>query len=380
MAPTRTTPSSRTSSRCNAPGVVRALVKSLDRKALAANCGYLRRVCAASRLMAVVKADAYGHGLVETVRALPEADGFAVACVAEGLALRRAGVPQKILVLQGCRDAREFARAHEAGLALVVHRERQLEWLEARGAVETWIKFDTGMHRLGFAPDSHARIVARVLAVKNLPHPPVLMSHLACADDQDDDYTRRQIDQFDAVCRCYREHGLQASLANSAAALRLPETRRDWVRAGLAIYGVTPPRCDGHGPHLKPAMRLCAPVVAVRRCQAGDRVGYGGDYTCRAPTRVAIVAAGYGDGYPRHAASGTPVWLAGARRPLLGRVSMDMIAVDVTGADVEAGAVAELWGDHLPVAEVAAHCATIPYELLCAAGSRATSAQNWTYA
>ena len=376
MAPTKTTPSFRTSSRCDAPGAARPLVKSLNRKALAGNCDYLRRVCAASRLMAVVKADAYGHGLVETARALARADGFAVACVAEGLALRRAGVAQKILVLQGCRDAREFALAREAGLALVAHRERQLEWLEAGGAVETWIKFDTGMHRLGFAPGSHAQIVPRVLDVKGLPRPPVLMSHLACADGEDDDYNRRQIREFAAIRRCYRAHGLQASLANSAAALRLPETRCDWVRAGLAIYGVAPPGCDDHGRRLKPAMCLRAPVVAVQRLQTGDRVGYGGDHRCRAPTRVAVVAAGYGDGYPRHAAAGTPVWLAGARRPLLGRVSMDMIAVDVTGADVEAGAVAELWGAHLPVAAVAAHCATIPYELLCAAGARDAAAKE----
>ncbi len=367
------TSSSRTSSRCDAPGAARPIVRSVHREALAANCDYLRRVCGSSRLMAVVKADAYGHGLFETARALVGADGFAVACVHEGLALRRAGVPQKILVMQGCRDAREFALAREAGLALVVHRERQLEWLEALGAVETWIKFDTGMHRLGFAPGAHARIVPRVLAVGGLPHPPVLMSHLACADGGDDDYNRRQIREFDAICRCYREHGLQASLANSAAALRLPETRKNWVRAGLAIYGVAPPRCDEHAAHLKPAMCMRAPVVAVRRLEAGDRVGYGGDYTCRAPTRAAVVAAGYGDGYPRHAASGAPVWLAGARRPLLGRVSMDMITVDVTGTDVDVGAVAELWGARLPVAEVAAHCATIPYELLCAAGARAAA-------
>ncbi len=347
--------------------MARPLVKSLDTAALAVNCDYLQGVCGKARLMAVVKADAYGHGLVETARALGAADGFAVACVGEAVALRLAGVSHKILVLQGCRDAHEYGLAREHGLALVVHRERQIAWSrDAGGGVELWLKFDTGMHRLGFPPASHSRIVPGVLDMKGLPSPPVLMSHLACADDADADADRGQIKAFDEICSHYRRHGLLASLANSAATLRLPETHKDWVRVGIALYGAPPLHCDErHRAGLKPAMRLTAPVIAVRDFDRGDRIGYGGDYVCRKPMRAAIVAAGYGDGYPRHAESGTPVWLAGARRPLAGRVSMDMLTVDISGADVEAGEVAELWGPNLPVTEVAAHCSTIAYELLC---------------
>ena len=352
--------------------MTRPLVKSLDAGALSGNCEYLREVCGGARLMAVVKADAYGHGLAAAARALGAADGFAVACVGEGVALRRAGVSHRILVLQGCRDAREYGVAREHELALVVHRERQIEWSrDAGGGVELWIKFDTGMHRLGFPASAHARIVPAVLDIGGLPSPPVLMSHLACADDADAGADRRQIEAFDEICSHYREHNLPASLANSAAALRLPETHRDWVRAGIALYGAAPVHCDErHRARLKPAMRLTAPVIAVREFNKGDRIGYGGDYVCRKPMRAAIVAAGYGDGYPRHAESGTPVWIAGARRALAGRVSMDMLTVDVGGADVEAGDAAELWGPNLPVTEVAAHCGTIAYELLCGVGAK----------
>jgi len=352
--------------------MTRPLVKSIDGGALAGNCEYMRRVCGGARLMAVVKADAYGHGLAAAARALGAADGFAVACVGEGVALRRAGLSHKILVLQGCRDAREYGVAREHQLALVVHRERQIEWSRgAGGGVELWLKFDTGMHRLGFPASDHARIVPAVLNIAGLPSPPVLMSHLACADAADAGADRRQIEVFDEIRSYYREHGLAASLANSAAALRLPQTHHDWVRAGIALYGAVPPHCDErHRDRLKPAMRLTAPVIAVRDFDKGERIGYGGDYVCRKPVRAAIVAAGYGDGYPRHAESGTPVWIAGARRPLAGRVSMDMLTVDVGGADVEAGDAAELWGPNLPVAEVAAHCGTIAYQLLCGVGAK----------
>ena len=356
--------------------MLRLATKSIDLKGLVKNYDYIKGVCKGARVMAVVKSQAYGHGLTTVAKALSGADGFAVAQVGEAVALRRAGIEQKILVLQGCHTQSEMDRACEYELSLVCHRRDQLEWLKhAKGrGVDVWVKFDTGMHRLGFSPDSHAEVMASVLALPGLREPPVLMSHLACADERDPKHAREQIKILKDLHLHYRNRGLPASLANSAAALRWPDAHCDWVRSGIAVYGCAPPAVDAaHDGALVPVMSLTAPVIAVKELKKGARVGYGGTYVCQQPTRVGVIAAGYGDGYPRHARNGTPVWLGGRRHRLIGRVSMDMITVDLEDAGVDSGDVAELWGKNLPVAEVAACCDSIPYELLCGAGACANA-------
>lgn len=355
--------------------MIRSLTKHLDINALRHNYDYLHQVCGSAKLIAVIKSEAYGHGLLRVAKALGHADGFAVACVSEGVALRRAGIVQKIIILQGGHSVQDIEIARAYNLTLVVHCQRQLDWLQQNNCegLELWIKFDTGMHRLGFALFEHKTVMSTVIALRGLSAAPVLMSHFGCADE-DDAHTLKQLKAFENLCANYKSEGLQASIANSAAALSMPETHKQWVRSGLAVYGVSTAHTPAtHRKNLKPVMHVTAPVIATRNCDTGDCVGYGGVYVCQKPTQIALIGAGYGDGYPWHAKSGTPVWLDGHRCKLTGRVSMDMIAVDVTGVDVKVGDHAELWGDNISISEVAKYSSTIPYELLCAMSSTATT-------
>ena len=330
------------------------------------NCALLRRRAPGSSLLAVLKADAYGHGAAACARALDGlADALAVATVGEARELRARGVAQPLLALHGANDGAELAAALAARIDLVVHDPEQIALLErARVAAPgpaLWLKVDTGMHRLGIAPEALPACRARLAALPWLPGPPTLMTHLACADEADDPATARQLARFAALPGPGRR-----SAANSAALLRYPESHLDWIRPGLALYGIAPG--PGAEPELRPAMRLAAPLLAVRDCPAGAAVGYGAAHVCAAPTRVGIVAAGYADGYPRAAGGRAAVGIAGARAAVLGRVSMDLTAVDLSGLDAAPGDEVELWGPAVPAAEVARACATIPYELLCRAG------------
>ena len=330
------------------------------------NCALLRRRAPGSSLLAVLKADAYGHGAAACARALDGlADALAVATVGEARALREQGAALPLLALHGASSGAELAAALAARTGLVVHDPAQIALLE-RARIKApgpalWLKVDTGMHRLGVAPAALPACRARLAALPWLPGPPVLMTHLSCADEADDPETARQLARFAAL-----PGPGPRSAANSAAALRYPESRLDWIRPGLALYGVAPG--PGAEPELRPAMRLAAPLLAVRDCPAGAGIGYGAAHVCAAPTRVGIVAAGYADGYPRAAGGGAAVAVAGARAAVLGRVSMDLTAVDLTGLDAAPGDEVELWGPDAPVADAARACGTIPYELLCRAG------------
>ncbi len=348
--------------------------KSIDTDALLHNYHYLKNCCPHARVLAVVKGDAYGHGLSTAARALSvvggdaSADGFAVAVVPEGLALRRMDAARMILVMQGALDRDELRAAAANGLTLVVHSFGQLAQLERHHA-ETpalWVKFNTGMNRLGFPAEAADEVVARVKRLFGLPRAPVLMSHFAYADEAD--MAEEDEAQWGLFERIRSSAGLAASIANSTGALCRPQSRLEWVRVGIALYGAPCRRvAPEHHARLRPVMRVTAPLIAVRQCRAGEGVGYGGAYVCPRDMKVGIIGIGYGDGYPCHARNGTPVWLGGMRRELVGRVSMDMIAVALgDNQTVAVGDVAELWGPNLPVAEVAGHCGTISYELLCA--------------
>ena len=359
--------------------MIRSLTKHLDIQVLKNNYDYLQKFVTSAKVIAVIKSEAYGHGLLRVAKALENADGFAVACVSEGIALRRAGIMQKIIVLQGGHGLQDIELARSYKLTLVVHCQRQLDGLQQSNCqgLECWIKFDTGMHRLGFHWTEHKTVISKLLNLRGLANPPVLMSHLCCADTDagtDEEYTRMQLQRFEELCAYHEKEGLQTSIANSAATLSLPETHKDWVRVGLSVYGVTAKNTSlEHKRKLKPVMRLTAPVVATRKFKRGDRLGYNGQYVCERETHAAIIGAGYGDGYPWHANSGTPVWLSGKRCYIAGRVSMDMMTIDATGADIAVGDNAELWGRNILVDEVADHASTIPYELLCSVSSTATT-------
>ncbi len=355
--------------------MIRSLNKHLDIHALKNNYDYLQKLCTPAKVITVIKSEAYGHGLLRVAKALENADGFAVACVSEGIALRRAGVIQKIIVLQGGHELQDIELARNYNLTLVIHCQRQIDGLQqsnCRG-LTFWVKFDTGMHRLGFDWAEHKTIIPALLNLRGLAAPPVLMSHFCCADG-DEVLTRMQLQKFEELCAYHEKEGMQASIANSAATLSLPESHKDWVRVGLSVYGVTAKNTLlKHRKKLKPVMRLTAPVIAIRNFNKGDRLGYNGEYICTKKTHAAIIGTGYGDGYPWHAASGTPVWLSDKRCYIAGHVSMDMITVDATGADISVGDNAELWGEHISVDEVAEHASTIPYELLCSVSSTATT-------
>ena len=345
---------------------------TIDTTALRRNLRRVRELAPGARVMAVVKANAYGHGLEAVVRALSDADGVAVARLDEGLALRAAGCSNRILLLEGAFDAAQLAAAAGANLDLMVSSHDQLRMLEQRSGgrqVHAWLKVDTGMNRLGFRPEEFADAHARLASIPGVDQELVLATHLASAEDRADAKTEFQIATFDSVTT--GSAGAR-SIANSAGVLAWPAARGDWVRPGLMLYGLSP-FAEGTGTDfgLRPVMSFETRVIAVRTVKHGETVGYGGTWRAARDSRVAVVAAGYGDGFPLSAPAGTPVIVGGRRAPLAGRVSMDMLTVDVTDlGPVSSGESVELWGGTLPVEEVARWAGTIPYELICAVSPR----------
>ncbi|WNV03452.1 alanine racemase [Candidatus Methylospira mobilis] len=345
----------------------------VDRTALQHNLKVVRAITPHSKIMAVVKANAYGHGLVRVAKAMAQADAFAVARADEGVTLRKAGVSQRIAVLQGFVSGEELRLLMHYQLEPVVHSLHQVECLEQirlSEPVTIWLKLDSGMHRLGFDRETFSPVLARLRHCSSVRKPFALMTHLANADVLDDPVTEQQTGFFRIAM-----DGVQAerSIANSAGVLGWKNTQAEWVRPGLALYGISPFGASDSitSMDLRPAMALRTRLIAVKLLETGAAVGYGGDWVCRRPTRLGVAAIGYGDGYPRHAPSGTPVLINGHRAPLAGRVSMDMISVDVTDCPrAEVGDPVTLWGDGLPVEEVARFAQTIPYELLCGVTQR----------
>jgi alanine racemase len=355
--------------------LIRALV---DTAALRHNLGTIRAYAPGAKVMAVVKANAYGHGLVSTALALADADSFAVARLEEGLVLRSAGVRSPIVLLEGVFSAEQLAEASHHGFELVVHDPLQLKLLEAHRQPERfviWIKMDTGMNRLGFRPEAFAGALARLRALAVPALELRVMTHLARADERADPMTLEQVERFERTLLAAGLTGSQrlaTSIGNSAGTLGAPRAHGDWVRPGLALYGVSPFADETAVKHgLRAVMTLETTVLTVREVKRGESVGYAAAWRAECDSSIAILAAGYGDGLPRHLNNGTPVLIGGARYPLVGRVSMDMIAVDVTGAaKIAAGNKAVIWGGALPVEEIAAHADTIPYELLCGVSQR----------
>ena len=319
---------------------------------------------------AVVKADAYGHGLLRTANALADvADGFALVELGAAVALRDAGFRQPILLLEGFFEPDDLMVCAEYGLTTTVHRIEQLQMIREAGLpvrLPIYLKLNTGMNRLGFTLDQ-LPAVKRELAASQAVGSVTRMMHFAEADGE------RGIDwQLDCFYAMGEDWSGPVSMANSAAILRYPQTAHDWVRPGIILYGGSPfADADAASFGLKPVMTLRSRILAVQEIAVGERVGYGGCFVAERTTRVGIVACGYADGYPRHAPSGTPILVAGQRTETLGRVSMDMMACDLTDlpqAGVDSPVV--LWGAGLPADEVAAAAGTISYELFCALATR----------
>lgn len=338
----------------------------IDLQALRHNYRLARELTGAKAL-AVIKADAYGHGAVRCALALEaEADGFAVACIEEALELRAADIKAPVLLLEGFFEASELALIAEHDLWCVVHSLWQLEAIEqtqVHKPLTVWLKLDSGMHRVGLHPKDYHEAYQRLLASGKVSRI-VLMSHFARADELDADATAQQIAVFEAA-----RQGLAAecSLRNSPGVLGWPQAPSDWVRPGLMLYGATPFEvAQAQAERLQPVMTLQSRVISVRELPAGEPVGYGAKFVSPRPTRVGVVAMGYADGYPRQAPNGTPVLVAGQRTQLIGRVSMDMLSIDLTDVpQATVGSPVELWGKQVLASEVAAHAGTIPYQIFC---------------
>ena len=345
---------------------IQAIIK-LD--ALRHNLSVAKSHAPHSKVMAVIKANGYGHGLLNVAQGLRAADGFAVLGIDEAITLRQAGFGQTLLLLEGLFAADELQSASQHNISFVVHCFQQIEMLEQASLahpVSVFLKMNTGMNRLGFVPGDFAHAQQRLADCPNVAGI-TLMTHFATADEAQGVAAPFALFQQTTAGLDYPK-----SLANSAAILRYPQTHADWVRPGIMLYGATPvagTTASNFG--LKPAMTLSSEIIAVQTLQPGESVGYGQRFTATRETRLGIVACGYADGYPRHAPNGTPIAVAGQATQTLGRLSMDMLYADITHIPQAAiGSAVELWGEQVPVDAVAESAGTVGYELLCAVAQR----------
>lgn len=348
---------------------MRPIQAIVSAKALQHNLNVVKQHAQNAKIMAVVKANAYGHGLVHVAHALIGADAFATLNLSEAIDLREAGVAQELLLLEGVFNEEELCIAASFDIGIVIHNNQQIIMLEhAKLAkpINVHLKMNTGMNRLGFVPSLFTEAYQRLESCENITNI-TLMTHFATADEAtgiQSAHTRFKEVTF----------GLTnpVSLANSATILRYPEAHADWVRPGIMLYGATPvatiPAADFG---LKPAMQFTSKIIAIQTLTKGDSVGYGATFVADRNMRIGIVACGYADGYPRHASTGTPIAVSGKTTKTLGRVSMDMLACDLTDIpEADIGSVVELWGNIVPVDAVAKASGTVGYELLCAVAPR----------
>lgn len=345
----------------------------VDLAAIRHNYQLAQQLAPRARALAVVKANAYGHGSVAVARTLePLAPAFAVACIEEALELRQAGLSKPIVLLEGAFAAEEVRIAAAQNFWLVASGAEQVNMIAAAGLTQpltVWLKADSGMHRLGLSGQALQDAYLRLKSLPLVRDEVVIATHFAAADELDSNYTRQQLDTF-----ATQTAGLNApvSLANSAAIMAWPEAHGDYTRPGIMLYGASPfLQPHPNAETLQPVMTLESAVISVRTIETGETVGYGRSWTAQRRSTIATVAIGYGDGYPRQTPNGTPVWINGQRAPLAGHVSMDMITVDVTDLEsVKVGDKVELWGAHISLNEVAQRVGTISYELVTRMPSR----------
>lgn len=351
---------------------MKAATASINMTALSHNLKKIKQHAPKSKILAAVKANSYGHGLLPIAKGADDADAFGVARIEEALQLRAGGIVKPILLLEGFFSPDDLPILVANNIQTTVHCIEQLEALE-NATLETpvgvWLKIDSGMHRLGIAPEKYQMYIDRLNTCKNVAKPLRYMSHFGRADELENKTTTDQIDLFMSLT----EHSEgERSLAASAGILAWPESQLDWVRPGIIMYGVSP--FSGQPAHelgFRPVMTLSSHLIAVREVKAGESVGYGGIWTAKEDTKVGVIAIGYGDGYPRNAPNGTPVLVNERRVPMAGRISMDMLTVDL-GAEAtdKVGDEAILWGDALPVEEIADYVDTVAYELVTKLTSR----------
>ncbi len=351
--------------------MTRPVHASIDSAALQHNLTRVRQLAPEARVMAIVKADAYGHDLLISSRALALADAIGLLELGDAIKLRDEGFTQPICLLEGFFEADEIPLIASYQLEPVIHSNWQLDMLESYQdelELSVWLKVDTGMNRLGFSPSEFKQGIARLSSMQCIKKV-AIMSHLANADTPENPGTVKQLRDFIDTTESV---SLPRSLANSAAILGHPDCQMDWVRPGIMLYGSSPfEESSADELNLKPVMTLQSRIISIKQCSKGDAIGYGGTWVCPEDMSVAVIACGYGDGYPRHAPAGTPIMVAGQKTQLIGRVSMDMITADLRGIDNAAvGSAVELWGVDISVDTVAKMSGTISYELLCGITAR----------
>jgi alanine racemase len=344
----------------------------IDLSAARGNLARVRALAPRSRVMAIIKADAYGHGLTRMARAFADADAFGIACLEEAVTLRRAGVQKRIVLLEGAFDVDEIPLIRQLHLETMVHCPEQVRMIEVatRGApIPVWLKVDTGMHRLGVDP-AQARALWQRLRQSDNVADLRLVTHFSNAHARGDASVARQL----AILKqSVGDLPSERCIANSAGIIAVPDAHADWVRPGLMLFGVSPfADTNAQQEGLRPVMTVRSALIAVKSVRKGEAVGYGGTWTCPEDMLIGVVAMGYGDGYPRHCESGTPILVNNVRAQLIGRPSMDMLIVDLRKVpNAAVGDPVVLWGEGLPVEEIARHANTIPYELLCSVRVRA---------
>lgn len=349
--------------------MMRPIQALISRAALQHNFAIVREQAKQSKIMAVVKANAYGHGLIPVAHALHDADGFAMLNIAEAIDLREAGFEQPLLLLEGVFGEQELRLAASFDISIVVHHASQLAMLEQAKLIKPvgiYLKMNTGMNRLGFMPQDFIEAYQHLAVCSNV-NEITLMTHFATADEAVG--IEKPLACFEQAVATLKA---PVSLANSATILRYPNAHKDWVRPGIMLYGATPVSGTPAAAFgLNPVMRLHSQLISIQSLAAGESVGYGATFTADKPMRIGIVACGYADGYPRHAPTGTPISIAGAVSRTVGRVSMDMLFCDITDIpDATVGSAVQLWGDIVPVDDVAEMSGTVGYELLCAVAPR----------
>lgn len=345
---------------------------TIDLSALQYNLTVARAYAKDAAIIAVIKSNAYGHGLLTVASALKSVDAFAVARIDEALLLRKAGFKQRLLLLEGFSSAMELEACRKHQIELVIHCVEQIRLLEQHPRLKNvvlWLKIDSGMNRLGFDTKDFSVIYLRLKAYLERNGEINFMTHMANADNPDDVKTLEQIFLFQEIIKPYSN---ACSIANSAALLTRKEALKDWVRPGLMLYGISPLMGRTAAElTLQPVMNLYSQIIAIKTVDAGESVGYGGDWITPEPIRLGVVAIGYGDGYPRHIKMGTPVLIKGQKVPIVGRVSMDMLTVDLSLQPwAEVYDEVMLWGNLLPVEKIAAAADTIAYTLVCGITAR----------
>lgn len=345
---------------------MRSVTVVINRDALRHNLQQVRSQAPHSRLIAIIKANAYGHGMLETARTLQDADCFGVARICEALRLRYSGIIKPILLLAGFDAAEDLPLLVAHNIETTVHSSEQLKALEQvnlEHPLQVWMKLDIGMHRLGVRIEQAEEFYCSLSKCRNVVQPVNIMSHLSCAEEPESAITIKEIDCF---TRFTNSKPGQHSISASSGTLLWPSAHNQCIRPGIILYGVSPiHNTNGSQLLLQPAMTFKSSLIAVREHRAGETVGYGGTWISHRDTRLGVVAIGYGDGYPHNAPSGTPIWLNGRTVPIVGRVSMDMTSVDLgPGSTDKVGDEVVLWGQKLPVECIATYTGSSAYELV----------------